>query len=113
MWGPLVFHSLSSANMESKKKYFRLSDDEEAQEAAQEISKTDMFCAGPTIGKDTCQGDSGGPLLEPKFDRDGYPRYELAGITSWGIGCALGFPGVYTRVSNYVDWIEKVVQKTL
>ena len=78
MWGPLVFHSLSSANMESKKKYFRLSDDEEAQEAAQEISKTDMFCAGPTIGKDTCQGDSGGPLLEPKFDRDGYPRYELA-----------------------------------
>lgn len=65
---------------------FRLSDDEEAQEAAQEISKTDMFCAGPTIGKDTCQGDSGGPLLEPKFDRDGYPRYELAGITSWAVG---------------------------
>ena len=100
--------------MESKKNkfYFRLSDDEEAREVAQEISKTDMFCAGHLENqeKDTCQGDSGGPLVTPIFDRDGHPRYELAGITSWGIGCADGFPGVYTRVSNYVDWIEKVVQ---
>ena len=72
-----------------------------------------MFCAsGETREVDTCQGDSGGPLVEPIITKDGYPRYELAGITSWGIGCAKGIPGVYTQVSNYVDWIAKVVQKT-
>ena len=76
------------------------------------VHKKEMFCAsGETRGVDTCQGDSGGPLVEPIINKDGYPIYELAGITSWGIGCAKGIPGVYTRVSNYVDWIENVVQK--
>jgi secreted trypsin-like serine protease len=31
----------------------------------------------------------------------------LIGITSWGYGCGQGTPGVYTRVSEYVDWIKK------
>jgi secreted trypsin-like serine protease len=55
---------------------------------------SDMVCAGYTSGGvDTCQGDSGGPLLIGGV---------LAGITSWGEGCAeAGYPGVYTRLTTF------------
>jgi secreted trypsin-like serine protease len=54
-------------------------------------------CAGRT-GKDTCQGDSGGPLFAAVPNST---RVVQIGITSWGAGCgALGFPGVYTQISN-------------
>ena len=67
-----------------------------------------MFCAGNEKGGiDSCQGDSGGPLVVPHTNIYGKKIYELAGIVSWGIGCArAGLPGVYTQVSNYIDWIE-------
>jgi secreted trypsin-like serine protease len=33
--------------------------------------------------------------------------WNIAGITSYGYGCAQpDYPGVYTRVSMYVDWID-------
>lgn len=52
------------------------------------------------------QGDSGGPLVYlPKGKAP-----VLYGIVSFGAGCAQpGFPGVYTRVSSFLDWIMPIV----
>ncbi|XP_068234318.1 chymotrypsin-like elastase family member 2A isoform X2 [Palaemon carinicauda] len=62
------------------------------------------LCAGFLDGSaGTCVGDSGGPLQCNM--RDG--RWYLAGITSFGSGCAKpGFPDVYTRITYYLPWIK-------
>mmetsp|Transcript_24471 Transcript_24471/g.35085 ORF Transcript_24471/g.35085 Transcript_24471/m.35085 type:complete len:365 (-) Transcript_24471:45-1139(-) len=70
---------------------------------SEQITDT-MLCAG-SPGKDACQGDSGGPLI---LKGDNYLDDVLVGLVSWGYGCAdLFHPGVYSRVSAAIDWIEE------
>ncbi|MFK7893969.1 MAG: trypsin-like serine protease [Granulosicoccus sp.] len=63
------------------------------------------ICGGLADGGiDACQGDSGGPLYRVS-EESGRP-VSITGITSWGVGCGdASFPGVYTRVGSYIDWI--------
>jgi secreted trypsin-like serine protease len=65
------------------------------------------LCAGlPKGGRDSCQGDSGGPLMAQTPQGE----WRQIGIVSWGHGCAqAGFPGIYTRVSAFADWIQSKV----
>lgn len=61
-----------------------------------------QVCAGGVFGFDTCDGDSGNPLM--KVLPTGWV---VEAIVSFGRGCGLeDFPAVYTRVSNYENWIR-------
>jgi len=83
--------------------------DEDCKAAYPSHFTTRMFCAGYVEegGKDACQGDSGGPLtwLDPRND-----KIKIIGVVSFGRDCAKpGHPGVYAKVTTYLDWIKKII----
>lgn len=74
------------------------------------------LCANDKFSlKDACQGDSGGPLMLPLGSvGSGVELSQFAwvqiGVVSFGYRCAEpGFPGVYTRLTHYTDWIEQQI----
>lgn len=65
-----------------------------------------QICAGGYLGRDSCGGDSGGPLQYVTMV-NGISRFVQYGIVSYGPKqCGIdGQPGVYTKISEYIDWI--------
>ena len=86
------------------------------------------YVTGKTPGKGPCKGDSGGPLF---ISQDGH--HKLIGITSYGVPkkhsenvllfprfsylqkerrkvkCEEFVTNMYTKVNQYVDWIENKI----
>ncbi|XP_065213166.1 uncharacterized protein LOC135840503 isoform X2 [Planococcus citri] len=66
-----------------------------------------FVCAGGEEGKDACKGDGGGPMV---CEKGGI--WNLVGVVSWGVGCGqYGVPGVYAKVSYYLDWIRQITNR--
>lgn len=73
----------------------------------QRVSRTiesTQICAGGVQGQDSCRGDSGGPLMGQAPSAN---NWVVVGVVSYGPApCGTqGWPGVYTRVGAYIDWI--------
>lgn len=65
------------------------------------------YCAAdPNRVSDTCEGDSGGPL---QIVRRYLDLSTVVGVVSTGLPCGTSFPGIYTRVAYFIDWIESYV----
>lgn len=90
-----------------------------------------QLCAGGEEGKDSCNGDSGGPLMGADLLNGLSPYTYLAGVVSFGprvcgtpgkfisnqeeekekeklnfyFSFSVGWPGVYTKVAEYNEWI--------
>jgi secreted trypsin-like serine protease len=71
-----------------------------------------MLCAGSVAGKNkanTCIGDSGGPLI---CKGENTQKWFYYGITSFGRDdCSFTRKAVYTKLSNYINWINKIIHE--
>ena len=77
------------------------------------------MCAGGEPGKCSSAGDGGGGLFSKLSDG----RWQVVGIAAvveivlncgivdCGLYCGNGLPDVYTRVSQYIEWIELTISK--
>uniref|UniRef100_A0A4W4FIK9 Coagulation factor VIIi n=1 Tax=Electrophorus electricus TaxID=8005 RepID=A0A4W4FIK9_ELEEL len=65
-----------------------------------------MLCAGYfESSQESCRGGDGSPLVTEYRE-----TVFLKGIVSWGKGCAQpGFYSIYTKVSNFLDWIQQIM----
>nr|AIJ10719.1 venom serine protease precursor [Scolopendra dehaani] len=111
-WGTVKFDEVSAKYMNStyssqlRKVNVPLWSNSDCDNIYVRIKITDsMLCAGAQ-GRDACQGDSGGPLVCKKNEAQ---QDYISGISIWGRNCGDIHPGVYTRVSYFLDWINNII----
>lgn len=68
-----------------------------------------VLCVMAKPGEGDCNGDSGGPLVRA----EGGGKFVLVGLVSQGRGCAMGKPSIYTKVSEYRDWIAMAMKTSV
>ncbi|KPJ15681.1 Chymotrypsin-1 [Papilio machaon] len=61
------------------------------------------ICTFHSIGHGLCYGDSGSPLIVRATGAQ-------AGVASWALPCARGFPDVYVRLSAYRHFLLDILQ---
>ncbi|MEE6513648.1 hypothetical protein FKM82_021413 [Ascaphus truei] len=90
---PVVLHAECKTSYESRSGNYSVTEN--------------MFCAGYYEGgKDTCLGDSGGAFIIQDADTK---QWVAQGLVSWAGPEECGSKqvyGVYTKVSNYVNWLD-------
>lgn len=73
------------------------------------VTRTEL-CVRPSeeAAGGLCPQDRGGALV----DRDTRRRYRLMGLMREAVGCgSIVFPNLYTRVTEYADWVRSVASE--
>jgi secreted trypsin-like serine protease len=110
-WGSLYFNGPSSPTLQQVTLPVVKNDVCKNAYGTRSVIDDRVLCAGyVTGGKDACQGDSGGPLMHRQIVNDAISFHQV-GIVSYGRRCAeAGYPGVYTRVTAFLDWIQRNIR---
>ncbi|KAL4648481.1 coagulation factor X-like isoform X1 [Arapaima gigas] len=105
-WGAMQYLGLSSRFL--RKVDLPVVDQKKCIQSTEQVITDNMFCAGYLDKQmDACSGDSGGPFVTHYRG-----TWYLTGIISWGEGCGTnGKYGVYTRVENFLTWIQETIHE--
>ncbi|KAG9348250.1 hypothetical protein JZ751_001985 [Albula glossodonta] len=105
-WGATQYQGRSSRFL--RKVALPVVDNQKCVLSTDQVVTDNMFCAGYLQENlDACSGDSGGP-----FVTNYRGTWFLTGVVSWGEQCAAtGKYGFYTRLGNYLHWIQDTIQK--
>ncbi|XP_054734071.1 chymotrypsin-1-like [Anastrepha obliqua] len=102
-WGSLTPTGSSGLPEQLQVLDYRTISNQECAQRGFRITANELCTLGER-GRGACVGDSGGPLITAH----GTPQ--LVGIVSYGTAtCAQGRPDVYTRVSSFLPYINKVI----
>lgn len=80
---------------------------EECEEKLNRTLPEHEFCIANKKTKSSCYESMGGPIM--RYIKDA--KY-LEGVTSFRKSCNNEMPIVYTRVANYIDWIQEVISNS-
>ncbi|XP_055847601.1 serine protease easter-like [Episyrphus balteatus] len=111
-WGKTKHRTSSNVKLKAEVQVVPLNECKRVYSESNVELGTSQMCAGGQQGIDTCSGDSGGPLIGLDSSNKQRVYYFIAGVVSIGrTPCGeKGWPGVYTRVSEYVDWIQQNIE---